>query len=423
LETLKASAEMLKGNKIRSSLTMLGIVIGIAATVGAVSMGEGMKLQLARDLTSFGHSAIFVYRERDPATGRWPPMLDLEDARLISRIQGIKKIAPSRWGNANIRYGTKRWQSSMEGVTPEYGEVRNRSLESGRFITYYDVREGAKVCVITDGIEEELFPDGNYLGKKIEINGRIFEVVGKARSFKLQSVFGQPLNSRENHVFIPITAAMEMSRSEDIDSIFLEYSPDLQWDIYSTPARIMRRAAAFFSPSFDDETPEVNEIKSRIERLLLLRKGARYPYVVSTLNDYVRDIRRTLWVATVVLGSIAVLSLLVGGIGIMNIMIISVTERTREIGIRKAVGARRGDILRQFLTETLFLSLAGGVSGIAVGFLASRTTAALSDIPIAVPWWSALLGFAFASLVGIASGLYPAYRAATLDPIEALRYE
>ena len=414
--------DILRTNKIRAGLTLIGVVIGIGAIITTLTIRQGMRLGL-EDLAGFNRNTISIYRERDPVSGRWPPMFDLEDARHTSRIQGIKKIALSRGGIVDVRHGRRSGEFFLQAVTAEYADLRNLELESGRFITHYDVRDGHKVCIITDKVEAELFPNKVYLGKKIEINRRIFEVVGKVKSSRSSSVFGQTLNRDENHIFIPITATNQMNGSRHFDRILLEYSPDLRWEIYNAPITMVRKALRFFRFTSTEETSEVKEIVSRIESILLLQKGAGHRYAIITPKHYVKDIGRTLRVATVVLGGVAALSLLLGGIGIMNIMTDSVRERSQEIGIRKAIGARKGNIFGQFLAETLFLSLTGGIGGIVLGFFSSQITDAFWGIPTAFPWWSALIGLAFASLVGLIFGIYPAYRAATLNPTKALRHE
>ncbi|MGQ9631988.1 MAG: ABC transporter permease [bacterium] len=423
LEILLSSFESLKVNRVRSSLTMTGIVVGIAAIIATISMGDGMKVQLSKDVANFGRNAIFVYGERDPKTGRWPKPFDMDDVRLISAIDGVERITISKWmGSVTLQYGSKVWRATVEGVTPEYLTIRNREVEEGRFISAFDIRNSSKVCVITEGVEESLFPAGDYLGKEIALRGRIFKVVGKVKPFTLQSLFGQWFNEKENHVFIPATTAMNMDETEFFGGIFLQYSDSLL-QRENLLREIMEWIDRLLTGRIGEEPKEVLEIKERIERILDLRKGPGNLYIVNSLDDYVRDIRRTLFMVAVVLSGIAALSLLVGGIGVMNIMAVSVTERTREIGIRKAVGARNRDVLWQFLAEAVALCLVGGAVGIVLGAVVARAVSIIAGMPTLISPWAILLGFLFTSSVGVIFGIHPAYRASRMDPVEALRYE
>lgn len=403
LRTIRVSLKALNRNKMRSFLTALGIIIGVGAVIATVSIGEGAKRELEKRFESMGTNLLFVragslsYRGRHGGGGTFTN-LTVEDAKAIEKeCDAVKYISPSVSGRAQVIYGNKNWNTSIQGAGERYPEIRNWSVEDGVFFDENHVRSGATVCVLGSEVRNNLFEFEDPIGKIIRIKKIPFRVIGVLKSLGEAGGFF----NRDDMIVIPYTTAQRRVlgivyiSSIDVSAISMDRTDEAKGQI-----------------------EEVLRIKHRIA------PGAEDDFNVGNMSEIAESAAESRKIMTILLGGIASVSLLVGGIGIMNIMLVSVTERIREIGIRMSVGAREKDILFQFLTEAIVLSILGGLLGIGVGILGSRLIASFGDQwQTFVSTGSILLAFLFAGSVGVFFGFYPAHKASKLDPIEALRYE
>ncbi len=403
--TFRIAFRALARNKMRSFLTGLGIIIGVGAVISMVSIGEGAKRGIESRFASMGTNLLFVRpgsANQRGVHGGWGSMTTLkeEDAAAIeTQCPAVLYISPSVSARAQTVYGNKNWNTSISGTGSRYPEVRNWDVESGSYFDDAMVKTAAKVCVLGADVKANLFEEEDPIGKVIRIKKIPFKVLGVLKKRGESGGFG----SRDDMITIPYTTAMR--RLQGIDYI-------QSVDVRAVSADKMAEAQA------------------QIEDLLRVRHriapGAEDDFNVGNMSEIAESAAASTQMMTVLLGSIAGISLLVGGIGIMNIMLVSVTERIREIGLRMAIGAREKDILLQFLTEAIVLSLLGGLIGIAFGIGASKLIKNIkmfSSITTVVSLDSVLLAFFFAAAIGIFFGFYPARKASRLDPIEALRYE
>jgi len=407
--------ESLSGNKLRSGLTVLGIVIGVAAVIAMLAVGNGAQASITGSITSIGTNLLFVFRgspesQQGPGGGRGSGNNDrpltLADAEAISdpfAAPSVESVAPAIQGNGVLSFGGENSSTTISGVTPDYSTVRNLELAEGEFINQEHMLGRMSVVVLGPEAADTIFGrhDG-VVGETIRIENQPFRVIGV-----LVARGGGAFGSEDGEAYIPFTTAqarlLKRSSRDQVDILFVQ----------ATTAESVTQAS--------DEIANI------------LRQRHRTPigaddFTVFTQQDFLQTFETITGVLTIFLGGIAGISLLVGGIGIMNIMLVSVTERTREIGLRKALGARRRDIVIQFLTESSLLSLIGGIIGIIFGWLISFAVgqiAAANDtafIPI-VGGDAVLLATVFSAAVGLFFGIYPANRAAGLEPVEALRYE
>jgi putative ABC transport system permease protein len=406
-ESTAIAIDQLRTNKLRSSLTILGVSVGVITVVFMVSIIQGLNKAFAEQIESLGSNTIFISKF-DPSFGRPPSAeerqrkeITMEDADAIRReapaVVGVSPI--HRMIAATLRYADKQTDTPvLLGATPYYEFVHSSYVGRGRFITDAEMEARANVCVLGVDVVRALFPFEEPLGKEIKINGNTFRVVGVMEP--LGNFFGQ---SRDNSVFIPI-------------STFDKYYPDLPAPEVVFFIIVRPKSRAFVKPAMD----EITDILRRRRRV---PPGAPNNFGISS-QDSLLDIYNQLTGATaLVLTAISFVALMIGGIGVMNIMLVSVTERTREIGIRKAVGATRGNILSQFLIEAVALTAIGGAAGLTVGEVASLLMNKYSPLPAYVPMWAIGVGLGISAAIGIIFGLWPAWKAARLDPIEALRYE
>jgi len=390
---------------MRSFLTGLGIIIGVGAVIAMVSIGEGAKRGIEARFASMGTNLLFVRPGSQNQKGvhsGWGSMTTLkeEDAQAIAdQCPAVLYVSPSVSARAQTVYNNKNWNTSIAGTGSRYPEVRNWEVDTGSYFDDAMVKAAAKVCVLGADVKTNLFEDEDPIGKVVRIKKIPFKVLGVLKKRGESAGFG----SRDDQICIPYTTAMR--RLQGIDYI---QSADV-------------RAVS---------TDKMAEAQGQIEELLRVRHriapGADDDFQVGNMSEIAESAAQSTQMMTVLLGSIAGISLLVGGIGIMNIMLVSVTERIREIGLRMAIGAREKDILLQFLTEAIVLSLMGGLIGIAFGIGASKLLKNIkmfSSITTVVSLDSVLLAFFFAAAIGIFFGFYPARKASRLDPIDALRYE
>ncbi|MBN2116413.1 MAG: ABC transporter permease [Anaerolineales bacterium] len=398
--------ESLSGNKLRSGLTMLGIVIGVAAVIAMLAVGEGAQASITGSISGIGTNLLFVFRGGQSDDVRNPKPLTLGDAEALRdqfAAPSVEAVAPALQGNAAITFGGEQTSPQLFGVTPEYFQVRNLKVTEGELIAQEHILGRASVVILGTEVAEDLFGHADGVtGETVRIEGQPFRVIGV-----LESKGGGAGGSEDNQVLVPFTTAQtRLVRRGGSDRVDIIYVQAVSGDVVVQAA---------------DEISAILRARHRTE------VGADDFTVFS--QQSLLDIFQTITgVLTTFLGGIAAISLLVGGIGIMNIMLVSVTERTREIGLRKALGARRRDILIQFLTESSLLSLIGGIIGILLGWLISfavgqiATASGTPFTPI-VGGNAIALATLFSAAVGLFFGIYPANRAAGLEPVEALRYE
>ena len=399
---IHVSLRALGRNKMRSFLTALGIIIGVGAVIAMVSIGQGAKSAVEDRFNAMGTNLLFVrpgsrsYLGRHSGAGTYKT-LTADDAKAIeNNADAVRYVSPNVSTRAQTVYGNKNWNTSIQGTSAKYPEIRNWELEEGTFFDENMVKIGAKVCVLGRDVKENLF-EGEYpVGKIIRIKKIPFKVIGVLKS---KGESGGWFN-RDDMIVIPYTTAQK--RLLGIDYV---HSIDVS-------AVSMARS---------------NEAMEQITEILRTRHkiapGAEDDFYVRDMSEIAEGAAASIQILTNLLGGIALVSLLVGGIGIMNIMLVSVTERIREIGIRMSVGAREKDILFQFLTEAVVLSILGGVLGIGLGLLASKLLSNFGGWRTLISPGSIALAFVFSGSVGVFFGFYPARKASKLDPIEALRYE
>ena len=396
-EAVQAAFEALAVNKLRSTLTMLGVIIGVAAIILLIALGQGTKAYIVKELTGLGTNLLIIQPGKtETAGGFHPPLstvrnLTYEDALTLKRRAPLlEEVVPVVIGSGMVKHRSRSRDVPVVGVTPEYQKIRRLSVEAGSFLTHEDVEAKRRVVVLGRTVKRELFGEGSPLGRMVTLAGARYRVIG------MLEPKGVALGiDMDDVVFIPVRSAQELF---DTDRLF---------EILASIA------------SSEVLDPAVEQIKAVLTR----RHSGREDFHIVSQGDMLSALKRILDILTGVLAGIAGISLLVGGIGIMNIMLVSVTERTSEIGLRKAVGARRRDILRQFLAEAVTLSFMGGAMGTIMGIGGAWLVSPLLSLPTEVPLWSILLAFAASAAVGIFFGVYPARRASLLDPIAALRRE
>src|SRR3954463_13801228 len=397
--TIKIALRALRRNILRSVLTALGIIIGIAAVIAVVSIGNGAKTQVEASIASLGQNIISVFPGNFTTGGvrggfGSASSLTVEDAQAIQReIAGIVAVSPEMQDRSQVLANGLNWNSQIRGEDVNYLDIRMWGIEEGEMFSESDVRTAAKVCVIGRTVANQLFADGDPVGQNIRIRNIPFKVLGvlKAKGFNF---FGQ---DQDDVVLIPYSSHLKrIARRPNLNSILIQaQSPDL-----------------------------MPRIQQDVTDLLQQRRNGRDPdFTVRNQQELAEAATANARTMTFLLTIIAIISLIVGGIGIMNIMLVSVTERTREIGIRLAVGAHGRDVLLQFLTEAIILSLMGGALGVLCGAVASHFISQLNNWPVLLsPLWIAI-ACGVSAFIGIAFGFFPAFKAAQLDPIEALRYE
>ena len=404
VENLRIAAGALRANLMRSILTTLGIVIAVAAVIAVVSIVQGLQYMIVGQLEEVGANFIFVAPrfEQQQAPGMITRQVKLtwDDGRaLAEEVPGIELITPVVLGKEEVRYRNRRHQPEFVIATDdEFPEIHNFFTDRGRFFSQIDLAHRRKVAAVGSSVVEELRLGDDPLGKEIYVGSLAATVVGVMEE-KGQSL-GQDL---DDMVFIPFDTARTIfgRRAEDQIQIRLKAAPDAVDEVVDGITRVLRRRHGLGRDEPDD-------------------------FQIFRQDDLLRIYRSILGGVTAVIGGVVGVAMIVGGIGIMNIMLVSVTERTREIGLRKAVGAKKRDILFQFLIEAVSLSLLGGAIGVALGYGLGAAVIALLPVdlpPAYVPLWAIALAFGFSAAVGIFFGIYPAGKAARLDPIEALRWE
>ena len=403
--TFKISIRALRVNKMRSALTMLGIIIGVGAVIAMVAVGAGASQKIAAQISSMGSNLLIILPGSTTSGGARmgagsQPTLSLDDAEaIIKECPSVADDAPILGGVGQIVAGHMNWSTGVSGTTPGFLDVRDWDLSAGRPFTRQDVRSATKVALLGQTVAYNLFGDQNPVGQVVRIKNVPFTVIGVLAA-KGQSAMGQ---DQDDTVVIPVTTA--------------------QKKLFGTQFPGMVRIILVKARSSEDLAPAEQQINELLRQRHHLGQKQDNDFTVRNLTQIMQAAEQSTKVMTLLLGAIASVSLLVGGIGIMNIMLVSVTERTREIGIRMAIGAKTWDIRLQFIIEALTLSLIGGILGIIIGVSTAVILSSVSGWPTVVSILSILSAFGFSGFIGIFFGFYPAYKASLLNPIDALRYE
>ena len=402
MESLRACVQSILDHALRSALTVAGIVVGVLAVIVIVSLMEGFKRSLESQFLGLGANTLTIRSRNVNDDWNRRARITVEDYRLIELVEGVQAMTPLLFANRSaanvIGYGDQRISSSLRGVSSSYQEVFGAFVSLGRFIAPSDDLKRRRVCVIGEHVREELRLPEDPVGMYIQIAGEWMKVIGVMQ--EQGGVFGDQF---DNYVLVPFGTMLSINGSQDQIDILVQVKvrhPE-NLETVTRQIRSVLRSTHELAGEQDDD------------------------FTIRSMNQVLETMTEALDTATWVFAGFVGISLLVGGIGIMNMMLVSVTERTREIGIRKAVGARRGHILMQFLLESIALSLLGGLIGLLVGFLLALTiTVLIPDFPaLIVPAWSIWLAVGFSGFVGLVFGVVPAAKAADLDPIEALRHE
>jgi len=404
-QSILEALESLSTNKLRSGLTIIGIVIGVAAVIAIISIGRGAENSITGSIQGIGTNLLFVFRGGADNV-RNPQPITLGDAAAIAdpfQAPHVVGVVPELTGNVEVSAGGESRNVQIEGVTPEYTAVRNQKVSEGEFINQEHILGRASVVLLGTEVADNLFGrKGGLVGETVRVEGQPFRVIGV-----LESKGGSGFGSEDNRIMVPLTTAQ---------------------------TRLLRRATRdrvdmlVVQASSADAVAEATDEISQILRSRHRTEIGADDFTILSQQDFLTTVQTITGVFTIFLGGIAAISLLVGGIGIMNIMLVSVTERTREIGLRKALGARRIDIMVQFLTESALLSMFGGLIGIGLGAAIAIAVGKIAEargtqITPAIGIDTILLATLFSTAVGLFFGLYPANRAARLEPVEALRYE
>ena len=407
LPAMKIAFGALRINKLRSALTMLGIIIGVGAVIAMVAVGSGATERIQEQIASIGSNVIIVMPGSITASGVRlgsgnMTTLTQDDAKAIARdCPAVQAVAPTSRGGAQVVYGNNNWATSIQGTTPEYLSIRDIGIQSGSAFTQQDVDSAAKVALLGQTVVNNLFNGSDPVGQVIRIKQVPFTVVGTLVP-KGQSPTGQ---DQDDLILMPITSAQKkvlgvnQARANSVGTLIVQSAGPAQMQPAQDQMRSVLRQRHHLQATQDDD------------------------FTIRNLEEVFQAQETSSRVMSILLAAIASVSLIVGGIGIMNIMLVSVTERTREIGLRQAVGAKTKDILTQFLVEAVTLSILGGIVGIVLGVLASKLISYFADWSTLISPGSILLAFVFSGLVGVFFGFYPARKAAYLDPIDALRYE
>jgi len=402
LNILLSAFRALQRNKMRSFLTMLGIIIGVAAVIAMLAIGQGAEYSVKQQIAALGTNVLMVFPGAQQQAGvrtaaGSATTLTEDDALAIAReCPAVQYLSPGAMAGGQVIAGNLNWSTGIQGVGADYLEIREWPIEYGDFFTDQDVKAAAKVCILGKTVADNLFPESSPVDQTIRIRNVPFKVVGVLTK-KGQNAMGQ---DQDDVIIAPYTTVIRR----------LSHWPNLRFILVSATS-----------------LQNISTAQTQISELLRMRHKIQ-PYdpddfTIRNQTDLAATATATTDILTILLASIASVSLLVGGIGIMNIMLVSVTERTREIGIRMSIGARSRDILTQFLIEALVLSLLGGIIGIVFGVVGSSVISSFAKWPTIVTAFSIVLSFGFSIAIGIFFGFYPARKAALLNPIDALRYE
>jgi putative ABC transport system permease protein len=402
-ESFLTALDSLLANKLRAVLTMLGVIIGVAAVIALMAIGNGLSESITGEIQAFGTNLLTISTDGENSGG-YPALSNADVEALADPLNtpAVSAVAATVSGMQEVVFGGNASQTTVAGITANYLAMNNLAeFQSGDGLTQQDLDTRVRVAVLGSDAAADLFNDGNYpVGQSVKINGVSYEVVG------VLEPSGSGFNNTDGNVFIPLTTAQSR--------LYSERTRDGQKSVTLITAQAVSEA---------DTDTAIGQITETLRRQHNIVYAADDDFSIFSQSDLLETFDTITAALTAFLGAIAGISLVVGGIGIMNIMLVSVTERTREIGIRKAVGALKRDILAQFLLESVLLSVLGGFLGITLGYLVSRVSSNLMDFEAIVDTGTVLMATGFATAVGLVFGIYPAWRAADLRPIEALRYE
>src|SRR5438034_3451700 len=404
LAILRVAVRALGRNKMRTALTMLGIVIGVGAVIVLVSIGQGAQSMVLDQISNMGSNMMYVmpgntsFGGASMGLGAASSLTDEDVQAMVKEVPTIAAASPSVNASGQLVFGNQNWFVRMQGTNDKFPEIRSWKVEQGEFFTEADVRSASRVIVLGKTVAEKLFPGIDPIGETIRVRNLPFRVVG-VLSAKGQSMVGQ---DQDDTAVVPYTTAQRKLLGQQIPSI---------------------NQAMVSAVSQEATGVTQRQITDLLRQRHKIARGESDDFMVRNMTDAAQTFEQLTTIMTLLLGSIAAISLVVGGIGIMNIMLVSVTERTREIGIRMAVGARPNSVRLQFLMESVTLSLMGGLIGVIIGGGLAAIVSKVLGWPTLVSALSVLISFAFATVIGVFFGYYPAHKAAALDPIEALRYE
>ena len=405
LQSLLIAMRALRVNKMRALLTMLGIIIGIAAVIAMVAIGAGASKMISDQISSIGSNLLLVLPGSTTSGGMrsgsgGAPTLTYDDARAIkAECPSVGEVAPTVRGSGQVVYGNQNWSTIVMGTTPEILTVREWPLVAGRNFSQSDVDGATKVCLIGQTIADNLFGDLDPIGKIIRIKKIPFTVIGLLAR-KGQSPQGQ---DQDDVIYVPLRTAQRKLLGSQFPNVVGSMM------VQAKSADVLKKAE--------------EEVTALLKQRHRIGPSREVDFSIRNLSEILAVSEQSSKVMSLLLGAVASISLLVGGIGIMNIMLVSVTERTREIGIRMAIGAKQRDILLQFLTEAVLLTTCGGVIGMVLGIAGAKLVAQLIGWPTLISPETIIIAFGFSAGVGVFFGFYPARKAASLNPIEALRYE
>lgn len=399
----KIALKALNNNKMRCFLTMLGIIIGVASVITMLAIGQGSKNSIRQQISEMGSNMIMIFpgnMERGgvrQSTDDMQTMKPIDYESIRDEAKYVAAVSPMVSSSGQFIYGANNYPSKVEGVNPDYLEIRQLKISTGNVFTDQDIKRAAKVCIVGQTIVDNLFPDGEEpVGKVIRFNSIPFTIIGVLESKGYNSM-GQ---DQDDIVLAPYTTVMKRVLAIDyIQGIF----------------------ASALTEEITDEA--IEEITAIIDRNHKIKDGEEGDFTIRSQQELSEMLNSTTEMMTLLLACVAGISLMVGGIGIMNIMLVSVTERTREIGLRMSIGAKGRDILTQFLIEAVIISITGGIIGVLIGGISSFLVKFLLNWPVSIQIYSVVLSFAVCTVTGVFFGWYPAKKASALDPIEALRYE
>jgi len=401
LESLRSALEAIRTNKLRSLLTTLGIIIGVTTVISVISVITGLKQKIATSFSSLGANVLYIQKYPWVMGGagvdwwkiRQRKNLGMEEYKALKEYgSSFTYVAPQISNRFDVKHGDKKVDGvSVDGTTEDFPEIMNQQVKLGRFLSTDDIQYRRDVCVLGNDVATTLFPDENPVGKTVRINGRVFMVIGLLE--ELGELMGQ---SMDNVAVIPYTTMTKFTG---------------------------RRRSLTITVLAEDEDEAREEIRWILRRVRRVKEDEEDDFSINSAGALTRQFNQLTRALFIIMVGIAGISLVVGGIGIMNIMLVSVTERTREIGVRKAIGAKSSEILGQFLLESIMICFVGGFIGILLGFSLTKLISLTGNIPFGMPIWAILLGFGFSFIIGVFFGFYPARKAAALNPVEALRYE